>query len=77
MVFLHTFWNISLWYGPYLGNNNCEIILVLKDPHQRAIFDTLGVKGLETEGWQVWYIVIFLWSLFRNINILNDLNKYY
>ncbi|KAG8187761.1 hypothetical protein JTE90_018761 [Oedothorax gibbosus] len=26
---------------------------VLKDPHQRAIFDTLGVKGLETEGWQV------------------------
>ncbi|XP_042899437.1 dnaJ homolog subfamily C member 11 [Parasteatoda tepidariorum] len=26
---------------------------VLNDPHQRAIYDTLGVKGLETEGWQI------------------------
>jgi len=26
---------------------------VLIDPHKRAIYDTTGVKGLETEGWEV------------------------
>ncbi|XP_011310505.1 dnaJ homolog subfamily C member 11 isoform X1 [Fopius arisanus] len=26
---------------------------VLKDPHQRAIYDSLGVKGLETKGWEI------------------------
>ncbi|KAI1309440.1 DnaJ -like protein subfamily C member 11 [Halotydeus destructor] len=26
---------------------------VLTDDHQRAIYDTLGVKGLETEGWEI------------------------
>lgn len=27
--------------------------LVLKDPHQRAIYDCVGVKGLKTEGWEI------------------------
>lgn len=26
---------------------------VLSDPHRRAIYDSLGVKGLETEGWEI------------------------
>ncbi|XP_053681347.1 dnaJ homolog subfamily C member 11 [Anopheles nili] len=26
---------------------------VLSDSHQRAIYDSLGVKGLETEGWEI------------------------
>lgn len=26
---------------------------MLIDPHKRAIYDTLGVKGLETEGWEI------------------------
>jgi len=26
---------------------------VLCDPHRRAIYDTMGVKGLETDGWEV------------------------
>jgi len=28
--------------------------VVLADPHKKAIYDTTGVKGLETEGWEVW-----------------------
>lgn len=27
--------------------------LVLNDAHKRAIYDSLGVKGLETEGWEI------------------------
>lgn len=27
--------------------------LVLSDPHSRAIYDSLGVKGLKTEGWEI------------------------
>lgn len=26
---------------------------MLSDPHRRAIYDSLGVKGLETEGWEI------------------------
>ena len=27
--------------------------LVLCDPHRRAIYDCLGKKGLEEQGWQI------------------------
>lgn len=25
----------------------------MSDPHKRAIYDSLGIKGLETEGWEI------------------------
>lgn len=36
-----------------LFNKTKRAYEVLSDPHQRAIYDSLGVKGLETEGWEV------------------------
>jgi len=27
--------------------------VVLSNPHQRAIYDNLGTRGLETEGWEI------------------------
>lgn len=29
------------------------LCVVLSDPHSRAIYDSLGVKGLKTEGWEI------------------------
>ncbi|EEC07601.1 conserved hypothetical protein [Ixodes scapularis] len=36
-----------------LFNKTRQAYDVLADPHRRAIYDTLGTKGLDTEGWQV------------------------
>ncbi|KAH9376926.1 hypothetical protein HPB48_002759 [Haemaphysalis longicornis] len=36
-----------------LFNKTRKAYEVLANPHKRAIYDTLGVKGLDTEGWQV------------------------
>lgn len=56
--------NFSRRYHPdkHIDNKeNAELIFnrtkkayeVLSDPHQRAIYDSLGVKGLRTEGWEL------------------------
>ncbi|XP_047351105.1 dnaJ homolog subfamily C member 11 [Vespa velutina] len=36
-----------------LFNRTKKAYEILSDPHKRAIFDTVGVKGLETEGWEI------------------------
>ncbi|RZC31973.1 dnaJ -like subfamily C member 11 [Asbolus verrucosus] len=36
-----------------LFNKTKKAYEVLSDPHRRAIYDSLGMKGLETEGWEV------------------------
>lgn len=36
-----------------LFNRTKRAYEVLSDAHKRAIYDSLGVKGLETEGWEI------------------------
>ncbi|KAF5290925.1 hypothetical protein FQA39_LY14531 [Lamprigera yunnana] len=36
-----------------LFNKTKKAYEILSDPHQRAIYDSVGVKGLETEGWEI------------------------
>ncbi|CAH0556461.1 unnamed protein product [Brassicogethes aeneus] len=36
-----------------LFNKTKRAYEVLSDPHRRAIYDSLGMKGLETEGWEI------------------------
>ena len=36
-----------------LFNRTKRAYEVLSDPHKRAIYDSLGVQGLETEGWEI------------------------
>ncbi|XP_015600252.1 dnaJ homolog subfamily C member 11 [Cephus cinctus] len=36
-----------------LFNRTKKAYEVLSDPHQRAIYDSLGTRGLETEGWEI------------------------
>lgn len=36
-----------------LFNKTKKAYEILSDPHRRAIYDSLGVKGLETEGWEI------------------------
>ena len=36
-----------------LFNRTKKAYEVLSDPHQRAIYDSVGVRGLETEGWEI------------------------
>ncbi|XP_071449157.1 dnaJ homolog subfamily C member 11 [Hetaerina americana] len=36
-----------------LFNKTKRAYEVLSDPHQRAIYDSVGVKGLQTEGWEI------------------------
>ncbi|XP_076237100.1 dnaJ homolog subfamily C member 11 [Calliopsis andreniformis] len=36
-----------------LFNRTKKAYEVLSDPHQRAIYDSVGIRGLETEGWEI------------------------
>lgn len=36
-----------------LFNRTKKAYEVLSDPHQRAIYDSIGVEGLQTEGWEI------------------------
>lgn len=36
-----------------LFNKTKKAYEVLSDPHRRAIYDSLGIQGLETEGWEI------------------------
>jgi DnaJ family protein C protein 11 len=36
-----------------LFNKTKKAYEILSDPHRRAIYDSLGIKGLETEGWEI------------------------
>ncbi|XP_050597451.1 dnaJ homolog subfamily C member 11 isoform X1 [Bombus affinis] len=36
-----------------LFNRTKAAYKVLSNPHQRAIYDTVGIKGLKTEGWEI------------------------
>lgn len=36
-----------------LFNHTRKAYEVLSDPHKRAIYDSLGIKGLKTEGWEI------------------------
>lgn len=36
-----------------LFNRTKRAYEVLSDPHKRAIYDSLGVRGLQTEGWEI------------------------
>jgi curved DNA-binding protein CbpA len=37
----------------HLFNKTKKIYEILRDPHKRAIYDTLGIKGLEVDGWEL------------------------
>lgn len=37
----------------FLFNRMKKAYEVLSDPTKRAIYDSLGVRGLETEGWEI------------------------
>lgn len=36
-----------------LFNRTKKAYEVLSDPHQRAIYDSIGVEGLQTDGWEI------------------------
>lgn len=51
-----------------LFNRTKRAYEVLSDPHKRAIYDSLGVKGLQTDGWEVgkFWNIFSLPKFYRN-----------
>jgi len=43
------------------------LFAVLADPHKKAIYDTTGIKGLETDGWEVRRFPSFSCRMLNNL----------